>query len=830
MKTNFSLTALLVLCICTMVMAQNGAPPDTGKKYFTAFTDTPPVIDGKTDDAAWKLVQPASDFTMARPIEGGKPTYRTEFRILYDNTALYVSADMFDNYPDSIYRELGLRDGVDPYSGMFGSDLNADMFRFVLDPYNNRQDAYDFGVYASGVQADSKFSDYTWDGVWQSAVFIHDKGWSVEIKIPYSAIRFSNSENPLWSFQITRNIRRSREFIQWCLTPSTAYNAQLYWGTLQGLKNIKPPVRLSLTPYLSSYIDRAPVFEDDGTFAYGNTFSWNAGADIKYGLDERFTLDMTLLPDFGQTQSDNKIKTLGYEEINYDENRYFFKEGTELFDKNGLFYSRRIGRIPAGFFSIQDELQEGEKIKDNPSQAKLLNATKISGRNASGMGIGFFNAVTDNMYATIKQADGGERKVLTDPLTNYNVIVFDQQIKNSSNVYLINASTIRAKDYDDSNVSGTGFTFANNSNSYAVDANMILSQYFTKSDDRPHTYTNELGYRYFAGIRKISGKLRGGISRSGVSPSYFQRDLGYYINPNRINYNFYAEAYQFQPKGFIREGNIGIRSYYTTTYDNPDRTAFQISYNAFANLLSYNAIFTGAGFTPVTSHEYDPRINGRYVKTERYWYAYFGISSDYRKRLAVDAEFNISNFIDNYVSEGYNNSLALRFRVNDKFTLNYKTVYNFDPYNFGFAGYDGDEYLYGLRRLDTYINSFSAKYIFKNDMYVTVAARHYWLTGKYRRYFYLQDDGSVSDTPGPGTGNDFSFNAFNIDFIYSWRFAPGSIMTIAYKNAIEYDGPFETHSYSKNLESTFDLPQLNSFSVKVVYYLDYASLKKKLPM
>lgn len=827
MKTHFFLPALLLLYLHATVCAQTVTPPDTGKKYVTAFTETAPVIDGRTDDAVWQRVLPASDFTMARPIEGGKPTYQTEFRILYDNNALYVSADMYDEYPDSIYRELGLRDGIDPYSGMFGSDLNADQFRFLLDPYNNRQDAYEFSVYASGVQADSKFSDETWDGVWQSAVRIHEKGWSVEIKIPYSAIRFSNSENPVWAFQVTRNIRRSRELVQWCLIPSTAYNAQLYWGTLQNIKNIKPPVRLSLTPYLSSYIDRAPVFGNDGTFSYGSTFSWNAGADIKYGLDERFTLDMTLLPDFGQTQSDNKIKTLGYEEINYDENRYFFKEGTELFDKNGLFYSRRIGRIPAGFFSVQNELQEGETIKENPAQAKLLNATKISGRNASGMGIGFFNAITENTYATIKKADGGERKVLTDPLTNYNVIVFDQQIKNSSNVYLINASTIRAKDYDDSNISGTGFTFANNGNSYAADANMILSQYFTKSDDRPHTYTNELGYRYFAGIRKISGKFRAGISRHAVSPSYFQRDLGYFINPNRINYNFYATYFQFQPKGFIREGNIGIRSYYTTTYDNPDRTAFQISYSAFANLLSYHAFFTGAGFSPVRSHEYDPRINGRYVTSERYWYAYFGLSSDYRKRLAVDAEFNISNFIDNYRSEGYNNSVALRLRVNDKFTLNFKTTYNFNPYNFGFAGYEGDEYLFGLRRLDTYINSFSAKYIFKNDMYVTVAARHYWLTGKYRRYFHLQDDGSVADVPGPGNENDFSYNAFNIDFIYSWRFAPGSIMSIAYKNAIENEGTFETHSYSKNLQTVFDSPQLNSLSVKVVYYLDYAALKKK---
>jgi len=811
---------LSVIAFSVSAFAQEPPPPDTTKKYFTQRTSVAPKIDGVLDDAAWNSVAPASDFVMSRPIEYGAPTQKTEFRIVYDNAAIYVGAMMYDTAPDSILRELGLRDAVDPNSGAVATDINADFFRFVIDPYNTRQDAYDFGVYASGVQADSKFSDYKWDGVWESAAKIHPDGWAVEMKIPYSAIRFPKSEVQKWALQITRNIRRNREFDQWCLTPSVAYNGQLYWGTLSGIEKIDPPVRLSLSPYVSGYIERSPVFDTENNFSYSNAFLYNLGADIKYGIDERFTLDMTLLPDFGQVQSDNKRKTLGYEEINYDENRLFFKEGTDLFSKAGLFYTRRIGKVPSGFYSIESELDEGETLKENPSQVKLLNATKVSGRTDGGTGIGIFNAVTDNTYGEAENSSGTKRKILTEPLTNSNVFVLDQQIGNSSNIYFINTNVIRTKGYDDANVSGTGFTFANKKNSYAMDGQAILSQQFSKSENG-----NSLGHRYFAGIRKISGRFQAGISRQVISDNYNQLDLGYYITNNRERNRIYLNYFQFQPSKIFREGQLGLSSDYVTDYVNKDRQDFQINSWGWANLLSYNAIFGGAGFTPVISHDYDPRLGGRFVKSHRYWYAYFGVSSDYRKRLAVDITQNISNFIDDLVSEGYNTDLSLRFRVNDKFTLNYSLGFYYDPYNFGFAGYEGDSVLYGARRLYTNVNRFAVRYIFKNDMSLSISARHYWLTGRYRYYYYLAENGDYIDYASYQGNNDFSYNAFNIDLLYSWRFAPGSTITIAYKNAIEYDGPFVTQSYSKNMKDTWSLPQTNSFSIKVLYYLDYVNMK-----
>jgi hypothetical protein len=263
---------------------------------------------------------------------------------------------------------------------------------------------------------------------------------------------------------------------------------------------------------------------------------------------------MTLLPDFGQVQSDNKIKNLSYQEVTYNEYRTFFKEGTDIFSKNGLFYTRRIGRTPAGFYDVSDSLHEGEELEENPSQVKLLNAFKISGRTNQGLGIGLFNAVTENTYAVIKQTDGGTRKILTEPLTNYNVFVFDQQFNSYSNVFLINTNVMRNGSQDDANVTGTGFTLADKKNTYATDGAFSYSQIYTRDASiAPETVT---GYKYFIGGRKISGTFQYGLSHSKTSDTYNQLDMGYYTIPNFENTRVYTTFFWYKPWHSLREGNI----------------------------------------------------------------------------------------------------------------------------------------------------------------------------------------------------------------------------------------------------------------------------------
>ena len=189
-------------------------------------------IDGLLDEDLWKNAKVISGLVQNRPIEGQPATQKTEIRIVYNNYAIYIGAMMYDTAPDSILKQLGKRDE---------QDLNADDFYFRVDTYHKNQDAYLFGVNAGGVQFDFRFSDATYDAVWNSAVKINDKGWCAEMEIPYSAFRFPKTEMQDWGLQLTRYTRRNREFDQWALVPSIASKAQLYWGTLKGISQIDPP-------------------------------------------------------------------------------------------------------------------------------------------------------------------------------------------------------------------------------------------------------------------------------------------------------------------------------------------------------------------------------------------------------------------------------------------------------------------------------------------------------------------------------------------------------------------------------------------------------------
>src|SRR6185436_9535201 len=227
--------ALFLLLACSAVKADV-----TPKSYTTSRATGIIKIDGSGDDEAWKNVPVADGFIQLDPSEGAATSQRTEVKLVYDNTAIYVFAMMYDSSPDSILRELGLRDESD--------NLNADYFKLAFDTYNNRQDGYVFQVSASGVQSDLKQTDATYDGVWQSAVNINKEGWSAEMKIPYSALRFPKKTEQVWAVQFARFMRRNREYDQWTLTPKKSNNRILYWGTLKGISHIEEPVRLSVTP------------------------------------------------------------------------------------------------------------------------------------------------------------------------------------------------------------------------------------------------------------------------------------------------------------------------------------------------------------------------------------------------------------------------------------------------------------------------------------------------------------------------------------------------------------------------------------------------------
>jgi len=808
---------LFYILVFFFMGALNAQNPE--KQYTPLKVLNPPKIDGLLEDEAWMKAAVISDMIQSMPQEGHEPTQRTEVRVVYDDNAIYVAAMLYDTAPDSIKHELGIRDDA---------EINADLFKVGFDPYNNQQDAYIFEVYASGVQKDSRVLDLTYNAVWQSAVKINNKGWSVEIAIPYSAIRFPTKDKQSWGFQFARNIARSNEYEQWSLIPKDATTYLRYWGQLKDLENIKAPLRLSLSPFASFYYENAPT--QNGTInKYENSFGYSFGADLKYGIDEKFTLDLTLLPDFSQVQSDNKVKNLSYQEIVYNENRSFFQEGTELFTRGSLFYTRRIGRTPMGFNSIENHLRSGEVVQENPSKVKLLNAIKLSGRNNNGLGVGLFNAITDNTYAVVTDTNGNKRKILTEPLSNYNILVFDQQLKNSSSIYVINTNVIRDKGHDDANVTGAGYTFCNKKQSYATDADFALSQRFSKDTLNDNTFDDLLGYTSFLGIRKITGLFQWGYSNSIISKTYDARDLGYYAVTNKMKNRLYLAYNIYKPtKTFLQIYNTLTMDYLINPLTGKMAPGTSINFDNYTQFLNYWTLSAGGAFAPFETTDYDePRVEGRFSKSFRYYYLYAGFNTDSRKAFETGVLLTVGNFIDRFLTENIIVSLAFRYRVNDRLTFNYTFDYNTDPYNYGFANFDEDNNsIFGTRRMLTLTNVISAKYMFMNDMFASVNVRHYWNTCKYRDYYTLLDNGDIAYNGTYAENNDYNYNVFNVDFMYSWQFAPGSQLSIVYKNAIETQESDLIYDYYRDLKHTIESPQSNSLSLKVMYYLDYQYLKK----
>jgi hypothetical protein len=782
--------------------------PTNRKSTKAIRISTAPKINGFADDSVWQLINPVSDFRQYLPVYDTHPSFRTEVRIAYDDYAIYVLAQLYDPSPDSILRQLGLRDE---------ENLNADMFSIEFDTYNNQLDAYAFRITASGVQLDSRESDETYDAVWDSETRITPDGWIAELKIPYSALRFARTNPQQWGMEISRSIRRYRETDQWALELPETFNDLPYWGTIDGIENIEPPVRLSATPYIMLQAEHYP-YETPGKDI---STSFGGGLDLKYGINEGFTLDVSLLPDFSQVQSDNKIKNLTAFETVYEEQRPFFNEAVDLFMKGDIFYSRRIGKTPALFYSVEDSLLDGEQLAKNPVQQRLINATKISGRNKNGLAIGFLNAVTANTYAVAKNAEGSERKILTDPLTNYNLLVFDQALRNNSNFYVTNTNVIRNGKYRDANVTATGITLNNKTNTYRIELSGGMSTIFTHSDDNADQTT---GFKYDIGLHKTKGNFQWALSRSSMDADFNANDMGlttynnYNDNLANISYNFY------KPFWVLREMKNTLTLSNQNNFTTHKPQELRLIYNTFLTTMNYLSFWGETGHFLIETYDYyEPRTAGRYYIKPKATWADLGFSSDYRKLFALDGELS-AYYSRRDESKGYSVELSPIFRLNNHFTFRLSLEYEKNLNDYGYADTQDNAIIFGNRELNTFENSLSGKYLFKNNLSLSLTARHYYKQGIYSSYYELLDNGYLQPEPGYAENHDFIFNSFNVDMIFEWIFAPGSSLNFVWKNEIISDQVNVSGDYFHDFNDTFLEPQLNSISIKVLYYIDYQHL------
>ncbi|NJO92968.1 MAG: carbohydrate binding family 9 domain-containing protein [Chloroflexia bacterium] len=446
LKDGIHIVLVFVLMVSNSVLYSQ-APKSL---YVAKRITEAPDIDGFIGEEVWDMAEVDSISIQYAPYNKKRATERTIFKILYDDKALYVAAILYDN-PDSILAGLGRRDDA--------FDMNADQFIIDIGPYNDGINSFSFMVSSSGVQSDYKnyfdARDLSWDAVWISKTRILERGWVLEMKIPYSAIRFSKNIFQVWSLNVYRIVKRKEETSSWNFVDRDIVGTTNQAGELIGIENVRAPFRLSATPYLTAYLEK-----NAGEGKLNNYYK--AGFDLKYGINQSFTLDASVLPDYGQVEYDDEILNVSPFETKYPEHRQFFSEEAEMFSKANVFYSRRIGLNPELFDEIKDSLRTNEIITENPSELDIISSVKLTGRNSQKFGLGVINTICRPSFAAISDTLlGFNREIETQSFTNYNVIAFDKTLDNNSFISLINTNLTKDNlDYV-ANVTGTEFRFSN---------------------------------------------------------------------------------------------------------------------------------------------------------------------------------------------------------------------------------------------------------------------------------------------------------------------------------------------------------------------------------
>ncbi len=413
---------------CAMLLAhtagdcQDSVKSIPKKIYTTKFLKQveSPEIDGILDDLGWDIVPWESGFIEQRPDENKQPDHQTKFKIIYDQKFLYVGIRAFDSEPDKIEKRLSRRDGFE-----------GDWVAIFLDSYHDERTAFGFLVTAAGVKADifesnnGSNEDESWNPIWYTKTNMDEEGWTAEMKIPLSQLKFSKSSELVWGLQFMRRLFREEERSVWQRLPQDTPGFVSEFGLLRGLINIEPQKQLEIQPYTVAKLETFEA-EAGNPFRDGNDSRITGGLDAKIGVTNDLTLDLTINPDFGQVEADPSAIALDGFQIFFEERRPFFVENKNIFDygvsrseagntfgSDNLFYSRRIGRSPQGFPDTSD----GEFV-DQPQNTPILGAAKFSGKTAGGWSIGVLESVTAQKDAVIDN-NGERRKEVVEPLTNY---------------------------------------------------------------------------------------------------------------------------------------------------------------------------------------------------------------------------------------------------------------------------------------------------------------------------------------------------------------------------------------------------------------------------
>ncbi|MEO8295740.1 MAG: DUF5916 domain-containing protein [Gemmatimonadota bacterium] len=594
-------------------------------------------VDGVLDEAVWQSAADIGSFTQREPREGAAPTERTVVHLLYDDDAIYIGARLYDSSPDSIVARLARRD----------HSISSDKFTVFLDPYHDGRSGVYFAVNAAGTLYDGvlyndDWNDDNWDAVWRAQTRRDSAGWTVEMRIPYSQLRFKRADHQLWGINFERDIARKNETDFLVYTPANGSGFVSRFPSLSGIDNVAPPARLEILPYVTSRAELSNQAAGN-PFNDGSQATVSGGADLKFGLGSNLTVDATINPDFGQVEVDPAVVNLSDFETFFPEKRPFFVEGSTIFDfGNGgannnwgfnwgnpdFFYSRRIGRVPQGSLPSAD-------FSDVPQGTSILGAAKLTGKVGS-WNVGMMHALTGREMARVDQL-GNRSAIEVEPRTYYGVLRTQKEI-NDGRQGLGMIATLTARDFRDprleDQINGSayglaidGWTFLDRDKTWVITgwggsslvhgtAARITSlqqnslHYFQRPDadylSLDSGATSLDGFSGRVALNKQKGDWRLNSAVGVISPGFDVMDVGFQSRSDVVNTHSVVTRRWGTPGKTFRFVNQNLAAF--ASWDFGGELIWAGLYqNGFFQFLNYRSIEYFIAYNP-------PRLNNRLTR------------------------------------------------------------------------------------------------------------------------------------------------------------------------------------------------------------------------
>lgn len=824
------------------------ASPSPATTVRATRAATPPVIDGRDDDAVWRSTPVIDRFLEAQPTEGAQPKARTEARVAYDAHDLYVFVRAYDPHPDSIVSLLSRRDDA----------TASDHITILIDSYHDRRTGFEFSVNPAGVKSDYAIyndgtEDVAWDAIWDVATRTDSLGWTAEYRIPLSQLHYSAREDGTFGILIWRVIQRYTETITWPLYRMSRSGMVSQFGDLTGLDGLARPGDAELTPYLLTKNVQGPASSD-----YDRRQQFTAGGDIRYQLSSKLLLNATVNPDFGQVEADPSVLNLSAFETFFPEQRPFFVEGKGLFTFNvncvvvldcntgeGLFYSRRIGRAPelAGVF--------GDSTA--PTASRILGAVKVTGRFPDGLSVGALDAVTDHVTGA-----GG---TTLEPRTNYAVVRANEDYAGGNgSVGVMLTGVNRAMDpssapYLHASAYAGGIDarrrfLGNFEVSGSLDASRVAGSpqaIALTQEDPVHLYQRPDGPLTFDSTRtslsgsnlelraaKVGGRrLQFETAYQRRSPGFEINDVGFLLQADQQAWTNWAALYFRTPNAIWQQlqWNVNYWQYWSDA-GLPTERAFNTNLHTQFNDRWWLHLGGTLGQLGTTYCDRCAR-GGPAIRQDPYVAPWISIAGDTRKALVPSigvnayrgdggrsASLTFTPELDLKVSTPFSTSLSASYTRNHADAQYFGTFTDSvgaQHYTFAHLAQQTLSLTWVLAytftpntSLQVYASPFISKGTYGNVREVA-QARAASYDARYRPY----GDTAVANHPG-----GFNVQQFNSNVVFRWEYRPGSTLFLVWTQGRAGDAPGEgTQGFGGDLRTLFDRRPNDILLVKASYWL-----------